>query len=286
MNYVIYHSPCYDGFCAAWAAWRAMGNDAVYVPADPNDPPPELPEDACVVAVDISWSRGDTLRLRESVRDLVILDHHHTAREELSGLQYATFDMDKSGARLAWEFFHPGKQVPWIVRYVEDRDLFRFDLEGTREIQAFLSTFAFEFEQWEDAARMIESFRGTARSIGSAILRYEKVRQREAMNQAHLVLVQDIGREIIAINLNLKQFVTDTLTAMLDEYAVDVVASYYRRPDGRWNWSLRSHEGFDCSAIARKLGGGGHKQAAGFTTAHPPIYLGQESDIEHDRQRT
>lgn len=27
-TYVLFHSDCYDGFGAAWAAWRALSDDA------------------------------------------------------------------------------------------------------------------------------------------------------------------------------------------------------------------------------------------------------------------
>ncbi len=34
-------------------------------------------------------------------------------------------------------------------------------------------------------------------------------------------------------------------------------------------WSLRSRGDFDVSEIAKKFGGGGHKNAAGFTVPRP-----------------
>jgi hypothetical protein len=45
------------------------------------------------------------------------------------------------------------------------------------------------------------------------------------------------------------------------------VASYFRRLDGMWQFSLRSLPGgADVSEIAKRYGGGGHKHAAGFET--------------------
>jgi len=34
--------------------------------------------------------------------DVVVLDHHQTAQKALEGLNFAHFDMTKSGAVLAW----------------------------------------------------------------------------------------------------------------------------------------------------------------------------------------
>jgi nanoRNase/pAp phosphatase (c-di-AMP/oligoRNAs hydrolase) len=43
------------------------------------------------------------------------------------------------------------------------------------------------------------------------------------------------------------------------------VAAYFENEKGQRVWSLRSRAGFDCSEVAKRLGGGGHPQAAGFT---------------------
>ena len=56
---------------------------------------------------------------------MVIVDHHITAKERLIGHghekeQNYHFDMNKSGARLAWEFFFPDKEVPLLIRHIED----------------------------------------------------------------------------------------------------------------------------------------------------------------------
>lgn len=290
-TYVVYHFPCFDGFCAAWAARRALGegDDVEFVPANYGDDMPEFPEDANVIMVDVSWPRGDMLRLKESVGDLVVLDHHHTARDNLSGLEFATFDMDKSGARLAWEFFHPGEEPPAIVRYVEDRDLWRFDLPHTRTIHAFLSTFPFDFEAWDEAADILEHRHAHALGIGTRVLQFSNLRHREAAEQAHVVQMPSddngsAGKVVLAVNNNLKHFVSETLHLLLDEHDVDMVASYSRGPDGSWYWSLRSREDFDCSAIARRYkGGGGHKNAAGFQSEHPPTYLGGSEKLEEPK---
>lgn len=42
-------------------------------------------------------------------------------------------------------------------------------------------------------------------------------------------------------------------------------ATYYSTKDGSLKWSLRSTGNYDVSAIAKDFGGGGHKNAAGFT---------------------
>jgi nanoRNase/pAp phosphatase (c-di-AMP/oligoRNAs hydrolase) len=49
-------------------------------------------------------------------------------------------------------------------------------------------------------------------------------------------------------------------------------AAYYDTLDGHRSWSLRSVGDFDVAALAKRWGGGGHKNASGFTESEfvPP----------------
>jgi len=52
------------------------------------------------------------------------MDHHKSALEDLKGLSpNIYFDMERSGARLAWDYFHPGKEPPAFIDYIEDRGI-------------------------------------------------------------------------------------------------------------------------------------------------------------------
>lgn len=276
-TYVIHHAPCRDGYCARLVAHMALGDDATYVGAQYGDPMPEVPEGATVVMVDVSWPRGDMLRLAERVGDLTVLDHHQTARDALTGLDFALFDMDKSGARLAWEFFFPHKDVPAIVEHVEDWDLWRFDIEGTREVCAYLDTLGWSLPRWINAHHLLEERHERVVEIGAAVLRYKDEREREAAEDAHWVRIPGfeghpvLGEDFLGVNLGVKSLVSGTLHRLLDENeAEDVVASYRQIDGGVWEWSLRSRDGADCSVIAKEMGGGGHAQACGFRTDTPP----------------
>ena len=59
------------------------------------------------------------------------------------------FNMNKSGAMLAWDHYFPGQEPPQLLRHSEDRDLWLFKLEGTREIQANLFSSPYDFEVWD-----------------------------------------------------------------------------------------------------------------------------------------
>ena len=50
-------------------------------------------------------------------------------------------------------------------------------------------------------------------------------------------------------------------------------ACYFEVEQNRFQYSLRSRGDFDVSEIAKKFGGGGHKNAAGFTVWGPAHVL-------------
>ena len=111
---VIYHSGCYDGFCAAWIFWRQFPK-AEFVPANYGDDPPDV-RGKSVFVVDFSYPRETLLRMNEESSSLVVLDHHRTAQKDLEGLDFCTFDMTKSGGRLAWEFIYGTLKTPnWPI---------------------------------------------------------------------------------------------------------------------------------------------------------------------------
>ena len=64
-------------------------------------------------------------------------------------------------------------------------------------------------------------------------------------------------------------YASDCADAMLKaEPGAPFCASWFRRADGRIQYSLRSRDDrMDVSEIAKKFGGGGHRNAAGFETA-------------------
>ena len=261
---ILYHGHCADGFGAAWAAWRKLGDDASYVPVLHGPPPPELPRETAVTILDFSYSRVEMLSMRERHKELRVIDHHRTAEVALSGLDFATFDNSKSGAVLAWEHFHPGVDVPELLRYVMDRDLWLHELQHSREVSAALASYPMDFKVWNelDVAALAKE--------GVPILRYQREQVRLACQQARF---DDLaGHQVPVVNATV--FGSEIGEALLALYSeAPFVVIYFDRADGKRQWSLRSREDFDVSRIARLFHNGGHRQAAGFETELPQSFL-------------
>lgn len=261
-THVIYHQNCYDGYGAAWAAWKALGDKAKYIPANYGDAPPELPRDANVVIADFSYPRAVLEELRSRVATLWVLDHHKTSMEDLKDFPQAVFDMNHSGAYLAWEYFHGPDNVPEFVRYLEDRDLWKFELPESREVSMALRSYPFDFQTWSDLAESVDLLKAE----GVTVRRHTETMVGIMCDNA---VFRDVGGYNIPV-ANATVYFSEVGEELCKRYPDAPFAAYYLdRKDGKRQWGLRSRGGFDVSQVAKQYGGGGHPGAAGFTETVP-----------------
>lgn len=270
----IYHRGCADGFGAAWAVRKALGDAVEFHPGVYGAPPPDV--SGCnVVIADFSYKRPAMEAMCRTAAGITVLDHHKTAAEELDGLEKSPslaipvvvrIDMEKSGAVLAWEHFHPGQPVPRLLQHVQDRDLWRFALPGTREIIACLFSHPFDFDRWDQLAAETERDPAPMLAEGAAIERKHHKDIAELLRSMTRVMIIG-GYRVPVANLpfTLASDAGNVLCwGTLDGKAPPFAGVYYDRPRGR-SFSLRSIGEFDVSAIAGIYGGGGHRNAAAFT---------------------
>lgn len=291
----IYHGGCDDGFGAAWAIWRRWPDTAFHA-GHYRQPLPEA-EGKNVLFVDFSARRAEIDAMAQTAASIVILDHHKTAEEDLQpftvrsgdGAPYdlcgmperlpdmirdlivdldrppvvAVFDMQRSGAVMAWQFAHcqrPGDPMPMMLSLIEDRDLWRFARgEETRAFSAALRTYPQDLKLWDRLSVQVRNMIDE----GRVLLRAQRIDTGKIVAQAYLHDIagyhvpvanapawyaSDVGNELLAANPQ-----------------APFAATWSRRADGKVQWSLRSEDGrADVSEIARGFGGGGHRNAAGF----------------------
>lgn len=281
----IYHANCADGFTAAWAVREALGESVEFIPAGYGDEPPDV-TGADVIIVDFSYRRFVLERMAQSARSILILDHHKTAQAELAGVPApsgnwsthrahagnpaAMFDMGRSGAQIAWDYFCVGARA-FLVDVVADRDLWRWQIEQSREINAVIGSHEMTWDTWDTLAARLQADAdiGRVAAEGEAILRaHDKlVRSVIATSQRSMV----IGDHDVPVAAAPYALASDVAGTMAE--GQPFAATYVDGPKGR-AFSLRSRsEGVDVSQIAEVYGGGGHRGAAGFL-----MPLGWEGD--------
>lgn len=268
--YVLYHKNCPDGFGSAFCAWLHFGDSAEYVPVAYGEPMPTLEDGSLVYILDFSFKRDVMEELAKRVT-LCVLDHHASAEKDLDGLPYCHFDMTKSGALLSWEHFSKlSNRLDdyWLfIRYISDRDLATNKLSETFEFSSVLSSYEKDFHTWKEIGKIPQKLM----EEGKSILRHINTTVDMICNQATRTKKFD---GIVCNGVELKDVPIVNTTAywfevgleMMKRFPNDPVLSFYtNRADVR-QWSLRSHKPeFDVSELAKFFGGGGHKQASGFT---------------------
>ena len=268
---LVFHAGCPDGFGAAWAVWRVWGDDARYIPRGHEDDfDPHRFDGELVVFADISVRNASLLEVARVAAQLVVLDHHLTARDHFAsdpGVENAIvemghvvhFDLNHSGAVLSWNHFHPGEPPPDLLRYVEDQDLWNWKLPRSREVNAAIGSYDREFAIWSRLAeRPIEDL---ARE-GAPIVRTNKIEVKRALRNAHPIA---IGNERIeAVNALHQRAAVGHELAKRKRYE-KAWGLVYRISGTHVDCSIYSTGDLDVSAVATRFGGGGHRNAAGFS---------------------
>ena len=256
----IYHGNCADGFASAWVVRKALGDDVDFHAGVYQDAPPNV-EGRDVVMVDFSYKRLVLEQIRKQAASVLILDHHKTAEADLRDLPgvLSVFDMNRSGARITWDYYFPSQEPPKLLLHIEDRDLWRFVLPWTREIQANVFSYPYEFEMWD---RLMKEPIETLAKEGCAIER------KHFKDIAELVKVcrreMTIGGIVVPVASLPYTLTSDAGHLMATEHPSQIGVCYWDTPAGRV-FSLRStDDGPDVSEIAKQYGGGGHAHASGF----------------------
>ena len=259
---LIYHGGCQDGFGSAWAVWKKHGNGFDYYPGIHREPPPDVTGRDIVLA-DFSYPLDIMQRMIPDAGSITIIDHHVSAARDLQPLLDAgeidgIFDMQKSGAMLTWEWFHPGEPAPRLLEYIQDRDLYRFELPDSRAISSALFSWPQDFEIWD---RLMGGDLEELRQDGIAI---ERKHQRDirALIKSGTRRMQLLNHEVPVINV---PFTMASDAGNLLAQDAPFAVCYWDDSNG-CVFSLRSGaQGVDVSEIARSFGGGGHRHAAGFS---------------------
>lgn len=291
----IFHGGCNDGFGAAWVVRRYFGEENVeFYPATYQTPPPDV-SGREVVIVDFSFKRDVMKRLQEDAATLTLLDHHKSAFEDLQPMliagwlgnegaeahtdedaqktnvftefanrlkglrRFYRFDMEHSGAVLAWMHYFPGTSVPPLLKHIEDRDIrYTTMSETSRLIGVALYSHEQKFSLWD---QMMDQ-------VGCDILEEEGETLERAKTKDLKSILKVSQRRMFILGHNVPVCNAPHMYSSEGGHLMGAgepfAATYSDLPDGR-KFELRSAEdGMDVSDIAKRYGGGGHKHAAGF----------------------
>jgi hypothetical protein len=289
----VYHGNCDDGFGAAWVVRKRWPNVEFVPGAYSGTKWPAGLSGKNVLFVDFSLKRDAMIEFTngglpgEVPRSVVVLDHHKTAEAELKDWDWgpvtadshadigirinkaavetalpiaAHFDMQHSGAQMTWDFCFPGEPVPALIAHIEDRDLWRFAMVNTPTVSAALRTYPHDFHVWDnfDCNALDRD--------GRSILRGHRKNVETFITNRYWTEIGGVRVPVVNVPYH---YASDCADAMLKaEPDAPFCAAWFQRADGKVQYSLRSRDDrMDVSEIAKKFGGGGHRNAAGFEAA-------------------
>lgn len=269
MIHFIYHANCNDGFCAAYLHHKYCASKTqqkvLYIPMHYGKEfdTQWLQQNDTVIIVDYSFPPDVLTQIANKVHRVYWYDHHKTAFENYTNYNYpdnviSVFHMIYSGARIFADNYLGNTTLSFhdddLINYVEDRDLWKNELPNTREYNAYLRCFDFDFVAWENfvITPMIDIIK-----CGTAVLSYQELQIAQILK--HVVPMRLAEYIVGAVNTTVH--FSEVAGRIADQYTFGV--AWFMRDDGKYQYSLRSN-GFDVASIAKRYGGGGHLQAAGF----------------------
>lgn len=288
---VIYHGFCPDGFASALAAWLwftnkrfntkgfknneisdAAASEVTFLAARHGDEVPDC-ANRHVYLLDFCYDEQILQSLCGQAAKVTVIDHHISMLPALESLQRkfdslkVIFNNNHSAAVLSWQYFF-NTEPPELFKFIEDRDIWKFEYAATKNIMAAVVSWPYEFSLWQswldnpDALSQLEK-------DGTAL---NRVRDAQIRRYAKNSLFGEIAGYRVPV-VNAPGFLVSDLLAELAE-GVPFAASYEDR-NGRRYWQLRSSRtgGIDVSEIAASFGGGGHKHASGFSQAIDSIIV-------------
>lgn len=262
---VIYHGNCNDGFGAAYSAWKFFGDKAEYIPVEhalekgfPFDKIDVVGKD--VFILDFAYDRNSMQELMKKAKHVQLIDHHESAKNELAGLSCCHFDMNQSGAMLAWKAFHPKKPVPYLMELLQDRDLWTKIYKESDDFFNASNFFPKTFEYWDKLSNTESVEYKKALEIGRILTENQTKQVLEiAEKNVQKIIISGIEGYIV----NASHQMTSELGSYLSSQSKTFAVLWYENANGLISCSLRSDKNFNSLPLTQFLGGGGHKQASG-----------------------
>jgi oligoribonuclease NrnB/cAMP/cGMP phosphodiesterase (DHH superfamily) len=238
---------------------------------------PELVKGKLVIIVDFSIQPVDEfIKVVENSEHTIWIDHHISAittfkeRQNDFPTEKMTYKLEvgRGACELTWEFFYGDKETPEFVKSVSRYDVWRWS-DKDLYVAFFMRHFSDRFRQLEDSIfeKMLtdESQLQYAIRQGEFVFNVWLKQQQETLKTIGFeTIISFNGKRYRAFCVNGKGF--NSLPFERSEELKDYdlwVSFFYTGNNDTWTISLYSKK-VDVSEIAKSMGGGGHKGAAGF----------------------
>ena len=258
---VVYHAGCMDGAASAAAAYYLSSSAIDFFALPPgasfggrDGNPYNL-----IMVLDMTLPKDNIVDLMEAGSTVQIIDHHVTNLEETRWYKHYQYWPDNSGCVATWKTMTKSS-VPKSLLYIEDRDLWNWELKYSKELNAYIQV------QNRDIPSLSKFLFGEFKPNKESVMKgLEILKSNESIVRQQALASVTTNRGVFVNATTLQSEVGHLL---LDREGMDssVAVVYGYLQFDRVKGSLRSGpNGPDVSRVAARQGGGGHKHAAGMT---------------------
>ena len=284
VDLVFYHSPCLDGFTAAWVVWNSRKDECKYIGMSYNKKniEPDGVDGKNVLILDYSFSKKVLFDMLKKVKSLTIIDHHKTACQDLEDIpdELKVFDMGKSGCVLTWDYFHKSIKPPLFLLYVQDWDIWTKKMENVTEFHHGLELIPFEFEEYDKIVgkkdKLDELIKNGKIAVKQAECQMERIMW-GAMFKKEKLKIKGITKCYTVGYINSNIHISELGNRLVKMPSCDFgVVSCFSYKQNITSFSLRSSDSKeDVSTIAEEFGGGGHRNSSNFKKRGSHLFLSE-----------
>lgn len=266
----IYHGKCADGATAAAVLLSEYPEIDLhpilhgYKKSNLEEIQQNIDKNTIVYIVDFALREGHTEKIISKARKVINIDHHIGEQEQLETLKNThdnfdyVFDNNRSGASLTWIYFNGDKNIPEIIKIVEDFDIWKFEFgDRTKYIASYFYTM--------QDPKVIKSYfiNGIEELIekGKITNHYSEALQKSFLEKIEPVYLK-INTDIVpAFNVSFfKSEIGDKLSIKMD---CAVILFSITGSDVTCSIRSKDHQSPSALDIAKSLGASGQKNAAG-----------------------
>lgn len=273
---IAFHYPCMDGIFAAYIARKAiLAKDSeakINLIPITHGKEYKLPKHGHLVCLDVTPKFN---MINWGIESLTVLDHHESAQEDIDTLKgnpndHIVFNMNRSGALLAWCYYTFDNDLLFeLIRYVDDRDRWVKKLPDTEEVSAGLFQLVKTNQSHEEAFKNIDDLLAnhTLQSIiavGSPIVKFQRAVIKYAIARCTFATMVVADRTYKVGFYEARYLRSDIAASILETHPHLDFAFCWSYFKGKIQLALRSNNShIDVLEVAKQLGGGGHRNAAG-----------------------
>lgn len=289
--FILYHKVDMDGVCSAALVYNYLLDelnvdiDSIkLVPWNYGFNLPKTSKNDVVYVVDLGMKLCDLITIKNNSKRLIWIDHHDSAIDEYNDnkselSQYIEGLRSKdtlSACGLVYKYLYSTDTLPRFVELLSDYDVWNNQCEEYWEqsvmpFQLYMKTYYLTSDS-NCVIKLARDIRDLTYyfnydvdrliDMGVSMYDYQKNLSANYNNYIHIGKLDGFNvAHINSLQRNSLQFYGSNVTSDVDILCV------YTHNNGIWEYSIYNDNGdtrVNCGEIAKKYGGGGHMNAAGF----------------------